>query len=92
MALTGQDARSVETDRAHLEANMASALLLQSPREYRRWLLTYVRHLSQSEPQCLFRLKMQDLSSAVSKYSFSLSLQQVLASNVDLGYPQAGRA
>ena len=33
-------------DRAHLEANMAAALLLQSPREYRRWLLSYVRHLA----------------------------------------------
>ena len=49
-ALTGQDARSAETDRAHLEASMASALVLQSPQEYRRWLLTYVRHLTQSEP------------------------------------------
>lgn len=53
--LTGQDARSTETDRAHLEANMASALVLQSPQEYRRWLLTYVRHLTQSEPHVTSR-------------------------------------
>ena len=32
--------------RAHLEANMAAALALQSPQEYRRWLGTYASHLS----------------------------------------------
>ena len=53
--LTGQDAHSAETDRAHLEANMASALVLQSPKEYRRWLLTYVRHLTRSEPHLTSR-------------------------------------
>lgn len=32
--------------RAHLEANIAAALALQSPSDYRRWLLTYARNLS----------------------------------------------
>lgn len=32
--------------RAHLEANMAAALALQSPHEYKRWLGTYASHLS----------------------------------------------
>lgn len=32
--------------RAHLEANIAAALALQSAADYRRWLLTYARHLS----------------------------------------------
>jgi len=32
--------------RAHLESNVAAALALESPKEYRRWLLTYVRHLA----------------------------------------------
>ena len=47
--LTGQDVRSADTDRAHLEANMAAALTLQSPQEYQRWLLTYVRYLTRSK-------------------------------------------
>ena len=47
--LTGQDTGSADTDRAHLEANMASALTLQSPQEYQRWLLTYVRYLTRSK-------------------------------------------
>jgi hypothetical protein len=38
--------RTAGVDRAHLESNMAAALLLQSQQEYRRWLLTYVRHLA----------------------------------------------
>ena len=38
--------RSPSVDRAHLEANMAAALLLRSPSEYRRWLLCYVCHLA----------------------------------------------
>ena len=38
--------RRPSVDRAHLEANMAAALLLRSPGEYRRWLLAYVRHLA----------------------------------------------
>jgi hypothetical protein len=38
--------RRPSVDRAHLEANMAAALVLRSPREYRRWLLLYVRHLA----------------------------------------------
>lgn len=33
-------------NRRHLETRLAAAELLQSPAEYRRWLLTYVRHLS----------------------------------------------
>ena len=32
--------------RRHLESNMAAALVLQSAAEYKRWLLTYVRHLA----------------------------------------------
>lgn len=47
--LTGQDVRSTDMDRAHLESNMASALALQSPQEYQRWLLTYVRYLTRSK-------------------------------------------
>ena len=47
--LTGQDMRSADMDRAHLEANMASALALQSPEEYQQWLLTYVRYLTRSK-------------------------------------------
>ena len=34
---------------------MASALVLQSPQEYRRWLLTYARHLTQGEPHLTSR-------------------------------------
>ncbi|BDA47922.1 Protein HIRA [Coccomyxa sp. Obi] len=45
-ALAADHARTAELDRAHLEANMAAALLLESQQEYRRWLLTYVRHLA----------------------------------------------
>ena len=32
--------------RGHLEANMAAALALQSPQEYKRWLATYASHLA----------------------------------------------
>lgn len=32
--------------RGHLEANMAAALALQSPQEYKRWLATYSSHLA----------------------------------------------
>ncbi|CAL8463095.1 g2629 [Coccomyxa elongata] len=45
-ALVADHARTAEQDRAHLEANMAAALVLESQQEYRRWLLTYVRHLA----------------------------------------------
>lgn len=42
----GQNQRVMVESRGHLEANVASAQLLRSPVEYRRWLHTYVRHLS----------------------------------------------
>ena len=45
-ALTAAPARSAADSRGHLEANMAAALALESPQEYRRWLLTYARFLS----------------------------------------------
>lgn len=32
--------------RAHLETQMASALALKSPNEYRQWLLSYIRFLA----------------------------------------------
>ena len=48
-ALTGLDMPSADTDRAHLEANMAAALTLQSPQEYERWLLTYAQYLTRSK-------------------------------------------
>ena len=38
-------------ERAHLEANMASAAALQSGAEWKRWLLTYVRQLAASEDE-----------------------------------------
>ena len=38
--------RAVVESRGHLEANMASALALQSPSEWRRWLLSYAHHLA----------------------------------------------
>jgi hypothetical protein len=34
-----------QSSRAHLETRLASALVLESQAEYRRWLLTYARHL-----------------------------------------------
>jgi hypothetical protein len=41
--------------RAHLECNVASALALQSPQEWRRWLVTYVRQLATDEDEvCVF--------------------------------------
>ncbi len=47
MAAPGSgDGSGGAASRAHLEANMAAALALQSPAEYRRWLLTYARFLS----------------------------------------------
>lgn len=45
-ALSTGASRRKGSDTAHLEANMAAALLLQSQQEYRRWLITYVRHLA----------------------------------------------
>lgn len=45
-SLAGGAAAGGAAGRAHLEANMAAALALQSPAEYKRWLITYVRHLS----------------------------------------------
>ncbi len=45
-ALAGGGGGGGAAGRPHLEANMAAALALQSPVEYKRWLLTYVRHLA----------------------------------------------
>ena len=45
-ALTAAPGRAAADSRGHLEANMAAALSLESPQEYRRWLLTYARFLS----------------------------------------------
>ncbi len=45
-ALAGAGVGSGAAGRAHLETNMAASLALQSPAEYKRWLLTYVRHLA----------------------------------------------
>ena len=45
-ALCAGPARLAAESRAHLEANVAAALTLESPQEYRRWLLTYVRFLA----------------------------------------------
>lgn len=33
-------------DRGRLESNLAGSLAMQNAAEYRRWLTTYVRHLS----------------------------------------------
>lgn len=46
LGATGSPALGGAAGRGHLEANMAAALAVQSPSEYRRWLLTYIRHLS----------------------------------------------
>lgn len=35
------------SSRAHLEASLSTALALQSPQEYRRWLLAYARFLAE---------------------------------------------
>ncbi|CAD7701890.1 unnamed protein product [Ostreobium quekettii] len=44
--LPAADCRSPDLDsRSHLEHNMAAALVLRSPKEYKRWLLLYIRHL-----------------------------------------------
>eukprot|EP00803_Ostreobium_quekettii_P003072 evm.model.scf_3834EXC.1 EVM.evm.TU.scf_3834EXC.1 scf_3834EXC:575-5508(+) len=44
--LPAMDGRSSDLDsRSHLEHNMAAAQALQSPHEYKRWLLVYIRHL-----------------------------------------------
>lgn len=39
-------AHAAVESRAHLESNVAAALVLDSTQEYRRWLLTYVRQLA----------------------------------------------
>jgi len=52
-ALTAAPARSTADSRGHLEANMAAALALESPQEYRRWLLTYARFLSGAAIVCI---------------------------------------
>ena len=43
---TGGLRAGVGQARGHLEANMAAALALQSPQEYKRWLATYASHLA----------------------------------------------
>ena len=44
--MPGSPAQQRQLSRAHLEANLAGALALQSPQEYRRWLVTYIRFLT----------------------------------------------
>ena len=56
-------ARNNDDSRRQLEANMAAALALASPQDYRRWLLTYVRHLAGTHlPLCM----LQSLAHVVS--------------------------
>lgn len=43
---TGSLRTGLAQGRGHLEANMAAALALQSPQEYKRWLSTYASHLA----------------------------------------------
>ena len=43
---TGSLRTGLGQGRGHLEANMAAALALQSPQEYKRWLSTYASHLA----------------------------------------------
>lgn len=45
-ALKVSGAPALHSSRAHLEGNLAAALALQSPQEYRRWLGTYARFLT----------------------------------------------
>eukprot|EP00798_Chlamydomonas_sp_ICE-L_P018441 gene18441-24916_t len=45
-ALGTAPAWQVQQGRAHLEVNMAAAKAMDSPMEWRRWLITYVRQLS----------------------------------------------
>ena len=68
-ALTAAPARSAADSRGHLEANMAAALALESPQEYRRWLLTYARFLSGAAAVALTEpsLEMDAVSSMASK-------------------------
>ncbi|PSC72094.1 HIRA isoform X1 [Micractinium conductrix] len=40
-------AQQALASRAHLEASLSTALALQSPQEYRRWLLAYARFLTE---------------------------------------------
>lgn len=57
--------------RGHLEANMAAALALQSPQEYKRWLSTYASHLAgipcQLWIQSLLRCKSRTACACSSK-------------------------
>lgn len=50
-SLPGQQVRAaagaVPASRAHLEASLSTSLALQSPQEYRRWLLAYARFLAE---------------------------------------------
>lgn len=47
--------------RAHLETNMAAALVLHSPAEYRRWLITYVRQLAADADEVRLREVVDEL-------------------------------
>ncbi len=84
--LTGQDARSTDTDRAHLEANMASAVTLQSPQEYQRWLLTYVQYLTRCkscppplETNCRVSPEQESCCDNVLHWSSDLGLCELVA-------------
>ena len=46
LSSTGSLRTGLGQGRGHLEANMAAALALQSPEEYKRWLSTYASHLA----------------------------------------------
>lgn len=47
--------------RAHLECNVASALAMQSPQEWRRWLVTYVRQLAADEDEARLKEILNEL-------------------------------
>ncbi|KAF5833723.1 TUP1-like enhancer of split-domain-containing protein [Dunaliella salina] len=47
--------------RAHLECNVASALVMQSQQEWRRWLQTYVRQLAGDEDEARLKEIINDL-------------------------------
>jgi hypothetical protein len=71
-ALTEAPGRAAADSRGHLEANMAAALSLESPQEYRRWLLTYARFLSGdtgAEPSSSPRIRPSSKTDGSQSYS-----------------------
>ena len=66
-ALAAAPTRSAADSRGHLETNMAAAQALESPQEYRRWLLTYARFLSgAAEPARFASCAASELAANVS--------------------------